>query len=123
MNQSKIMTVLTDLKMITCIVQRGAGDAIVKAAADAGATGATVHFARGTGVREKLGILGVAVEPEKEVINIVVPAEKADEIFEVMYFAGKLNVPAMGFIYMSSLDKAATYIPKEVAEKIGKETE
>jgi len=59
---------LTDLALITCIVQRGLGDEIVIAAREAGALGATINYARGTGVRERLGILGVAVEVEKEVL-------------------------------------------------------
>jgi hypothetical protein len=56
------ITVLTDVTLITCIVQRGVADTIVRAAVEAGAQGATIHYAHGTGVRERLGILGVAVE-------------------------------------------------------------
>ena len=70
------ITVLTDIALITCIVQRGVADTIILAAREAGAQGATVHFARGMGVRERLGIMGVAVEVEKEVIDIVVSKEQ-----------------------------------------------
>lgn len=52
------ITVLTDIALITCIVQRGLADTIIVAAREAGAQGATVHFARGMGIRERLGILG-----------------------------------------------------------------
>ncbi|MBT3922205.1 MAG: P-II family nitrogen regulator, partial [Nitrospina sp.] len=45
------VTVLTDIALITCIVQRGVADTIIQAAREAGAQGATVHFARGMGVR------------------------------------------------------------------------
>jgi hypothetical protein len=44
---SKNITVLTDLNLITCIVQKGAADDIVKAAVELGAQGATIHYARG----------------------------------------------------------------------------
>lgn len=114
------VTVLTDVTLITCIVQRGIADTIVKAATESGAQGATVYFARGTGIRERLGLLGVAVEVEKEVINIVVSSDDADRIFEAMYLAGKLDTPGMGFIYMTPLEKAATYIPPAVIEKLSK---
>ena len=114
------ITVLTDVTLITCIVQRGIADTIIKAATEAGAQGATVYFARGTGIRERLGLLGVAVEVEKEVINIVVSSDDADYIFEAMYLAGKLDTPGMGFIYMTPLDKAATYIPPALVEKLTK---
>ena len=112
------ITVLTDVTMITCIVQRGMGDKIVLAAQEAGATGATIYYARGEGVRERLGILALAVEAEKEVIIVAVADDQADHIFERMYIAGELDTPGMGFIYMTRLDKAATHIPHDVLEKI-----
>ncbi len=117
MNKREI-TVLTDVSLITCIVQRGMADTIVKAAQEAGAQGATVYYARGEGVRERLGILALAVEVDKEVINIVVAKDQADRIFERMYIAGNLDTPGMGFIYLTPLEKAATYIPGEIAEKL-----
>ena len=115
------ITVLTDVSLITCIVQRGIADTIVKAAQEAGAQGATIHYARGEGIRERLGILALAVEVDKEVINIVVAKDQADRIFERMYIAGHLDTPGMGLIYLTPLDKAATYIPLEIVEKLEKE--
>jgi len=112
------MTVLTEVSLITCIVQRGLADEIVRAAHEAGAQGATIHYARGTGVRERLGVLGVAVEAEKEVINVVVATDQAKRIFEQMYLAGKLDTPGMGFIYITPLEHAATYIPPNVLDKL-----
>lgn len=114
----KDLIVLTDVALITCIVQRGMADEVVQAAQDAGAQGATIYFARGGGVRERLGILGLAVEVEKEVINIIVASEHVDRIFDRMYVAGKLDTPGMGFIYVTRLDKAGTFIPPEIAEKL-----
>jgi nitrogen regulatory protein PII len=112
------ITVLTDVALITCIVQRDAEDSIVKAAREAGAQGATIHFARGIGIRERLGVLGVAVEVEKEVINIVVSKEQVDRVFEAMYLAGNLGTPGMGIIFITPLEKAATYIPPEILKKL-----
>ncbi len=112
------LTVLTEVALITCIVQRGVADAIVAAAREGGAQGATVYYARGMGVRERLGVLGVAVDVEKEVVNIVVASDQVDRIFERMYLAGSLDTPGMGFMYVTPLEKAATFIPKDVREKL-----
>ena len=112
------ITVLTDVSLITCMVQRGIADKIVQAAQEAGAQGATVYYARGEGVRERLGILALVVEVDKEVINVVVAKDQADRILERMYIAGNLDTPGMGFIYLTPLEKAATYIPREIAEKL-----
>lgn len=51
--------------LITGIVQRGKAEKVVKAAMEAGAQGATVFYARGTGVRQKLGFVGKLIQPEK----------------------------------------------------------
>jgi nitrogen regulatory protein PII len=114
------ITLLTDVRLITCIVQRGLGDTIVQAAQEAGAQGATVFYARGSGVRERLGILGVAVEVEKEVVNIVVSSEQLETVFNNIYLAGQLDTPGMGFMYVTPLEKAATYIPEELLEQLEK---
>ncbi len=112
------LVVLTDAVLITCIVQRGMADAVVDAALRVGAQGATVFYARGTGVRQRLlGVLGVTVNAEKEVIYIVAPTEQADLIFERAFVAAKLDTPAMGMIYMSPLEKMATYVPPAVVER------
>ena len=115
------ITSLTDVTLITCIVQRGLANKMVEAAREVGAQGATVHFAKGTGIRERLGVLGAAVEVEKEVINIVVSTEQVDLVFEKMYVEGNLDTPGMGIMYVTPLEKAATYIPPAVIKKLQEE--
>lgn len=110
--------ILTDVHLITCIVQRGRADAVVKAAIEAGAEGATIHYARGTGLREKLGLWAVAVNAEKEVITIAVSRDQLNYVFERMFLAGKLGTPGMGFMYVTPVERAATHIPPEILEKL-----
>ncbi len=110
--------VLTDVAQITCIVQKGLADGVIKAAQETGSQGATVHYARGGGVRERLGILGLAIEAEKEIIIIIVSTDQVDRVFEHMYAAGKLDTPGMGMIYVTPLEKAATYVPHDIVEKL-----
>ncbi|MBT3347187.1 MAG: P-II family nitrogen regulator [Thiotrichales bacterium] len=112
------ITVLTGVSLITCIVQRGNADAVIKASREAGAQGATVNYAKGTGIRERMGVMGVAVEVDKEIIQVIVSSEQEELIFEQMYLAGKLDTPGMGIMYTTPLDKAATYIPAEVLDKV-----
>ncbi len=109
---------LTDASLITCVVQRGRADEVVKAAQEAGAGGATVCYGHGTGMRERLGILGLAIEVEKEFISIVVANDEVNKIFDKIYVAAKLDTPGMGFICVTQLEKAATYVPEELLEKI-----
>ena len=115
------IVVLTEVSLVTCIVQRGVADGIVKAAQEAGAQGATIYFGRGSGVRERLGLLGVTVEVEKEIVNILVANDQVDAVFEKIYLAGNLDTPGMGLMYVTPLDKAATYVPQEIVEKLASE--
>ena len=112
------IVVLTDAMLITCIVQRGTADRVVQAAIDGGAQGATVFYARGTGVRQRhLGLLGITVSAEKEAIYVVAASEQADHIFEQMYLAANLDTPGMGMMYMSPLEKMATYVPPQIVAR------
>ncbi|MEA2028003.1 MAG: P-II family nitrogen regulator [Campylobacterota bacterium] len=104
---------LKDFVIIRCIVERGEAQKLFEAAQNVGALAATIYFARGTGIREKMGMLGIVVEPEKEVIEVAAPKDVADHIFDVMVDTGKLNLPGKGFIYMTDVIKALTYIPEE----------
>ena len=115
------ITILTDVDLITCILQKGLADKITRVAIKAGAQGATVHYAKGSGVRERLGILGVAVEAEKEILQIIVSTEQVDRIFDAIYLAAELDTPGMGFMYITKLEKAGTYIPQEILAKLESE--
>ncbi|MDA0788450.1 MAG: P-II family nitrogen regulator [Proteobacteria bacterium] len=117
---SREFTILTDVSLITCIVQRGKADVVVQAAQDAGAQGATIYYGYGSGVRERLGVLGLAIDVEKEIITTLVADDQVDRIFERMYFAAELDVPGAGIIYVTRLDKAATHIPKEIVERLSR---
>lgn len=117
MNDNRI-TYITDVSLITCIVSAGRGDAVIKAAREMGATGAITYHARGIGPRERFGLLAIAVEADKEVVNILVASEQEDIVFEAVYQAGGLNVPGIGMAYMTRLDKLATYVPREVLDRV-----
>lgn len=95
------------LDLILCIVQRGRADKIAKKAMKAGAGGATTWFARGSGIREKLGLLGIAISPEKEIIMVVTPPELTQKVFEAIVTAGKLDVPGQGIAFVTEIKQFA----------------
>lgn len=113
MNERSI-TYLSDAFMITCVLQKDLAEAVLAAAKNIGAQGATISYARGTGIRERMGLLGVTIDEQKEVIRIIVSEEQANLVFEAMYLAGKLDTPGMGIMYMVKLDRVATYVPEAI---------
>jgi len=114
---SKQIEILTDVCLITCTIQRGRSEKIIKAAQALGVHGTTVHFGQGVGAHELLGVLSVAIDKEKEIINLLVAEDMADAVFEKMYIAGKLDTPGMGSMHMTKLEKAATYIDPEALKR------
>jgi nitrogen regulatory protein P-II 1 len=116
MTNDKI-TYLTDVAQITCIVAAGRGDAVIKAARDMGAAGALVYHARGIGPRERLGLLGIAVEAEKDVVSILVATGYQDVVFEAVYHAAELGTPGAGLVYITPVEKMATYVPRDMLER------
>ena len=114
---TKQITYLTDISLITCVVATGRADAVIKAARDLGAAGALVYHARGVGARERLGLLGIAIEADKDVVTILVPRDYEDVVFESVYRAAELDQPGAGMAYIMPLEKMATYIPREVLQQ------
>ncbi len=95
------------LELITCVIQRGKADKIAKSAIEAGAGGATIFYARGMGIRERLGLLGLAIVPEKEVIMIISSKATTPKIFDAIVKAAHLEVPGMGVAYVTPITAVA----------------
>lgn len=110
---------LTDLSTITCIIDKEQSDAALLTARDVGARAAIVHSAQSWGVRERLGAWGVAVETEKDVIVLLVSSDQQDLVFEAVYKAAHLDEPHRGFMFVSPVERGATYVPEAVRERLG----
>ena len=81
-------------ELIVTIVSKGWSEKVIKVAREAGAQGATVLHARGSGLHDIIGKLGIAIEPEKELVLNVVPANMADAIVAAISHA--INIEKHG---------------------------
>jgi nitrogen regulatory protein PII len=114
------ITYLTGAVLITAIVPSGRADALLKAARDVGVEGGLVHGARGTGARERFGLLGIAVDAEKEVVTIVAAVEHQELVVRALHAAGEMGAPGSGYLYVTSLDRFATHVPQDALERLEK---
>jgi nitrogen regulatory protein P-II 1 len=55
---------------------------------------------RGTGVHESSTFLGVPIEPEKDVLLVLIPRGQTDEVLDAMVRAGKLGQPGKGIAFV-----------------------
>jgi len=95
-----------DLVAITCISQRGSAEEIARGAMEAGSPSPTISFGHGHGIRDRLNfLLQLAINPKKELLEVVVGSAEADRIFEIMVDHGHLDQPAMGFIFTRPVEK------------------
>ena len=100
------------LHLITAVVQHKIGNEVLDAALKAGATGVTYFYAQGTGVRQKLGLMGMFVEAEKQVVFVVTQPAHAESVLAAVTQAGELDKPGQGFAYVQEVVKAVGFAPQ-----------
>ena len=103
-------------EVIFCIVNAGFSDAVMDAAKEFGARGGTVIHARGTANREAEKLYQITVQPEKEIVMILVSSEIKNDILHALYRAVGLNTPGQGIAFSMPVDAAVGLsgnIPKE----------
>ena len=79
-------------KMIVVFVEDDKTDAVMKAARDAGATGATViNHARGEGRKKSRTFLGLTLETQRDVLLLIVEEHLSRHILEEIERAGEFE--------------------------------
>ncbi|OAN18678.1 transcriptional regulator [Photobacterium jeanii] len=79
-------------KLIVAFVEDSKTDAVLDAARDAGATGATViNNARGEGISKKKTFFGLSLEVQRDVILFLVEEHLARQILETIEQAGEFD--------------------------------
>ncbi|MBQ7333582.1 MAG: P-II family nitrogen regulator [Clostridia bacterium] len=86
-------------EVIFCIVNAGFSDLVMDAAKKIGARGGTVIHARGTANTEAEKLFGITVQPEKEIVMILVPRELKDNILHALYREAGLESEGQGIAF------------------------
>ena len=102
-----------DYKLITCILTGHKSKGIIeKLSKEKGIITANKSTSRGTSLSNING-------EEMEVITVLVESNKADEVFEYLFFEADLNSAHHGMIYQEKIKRASTYtLPKDKEEKV-----
>ena len=86
-------------EVIFCIVNAGFSDVVMDAAKKLGARGGTVIHARGTANLEAEKLFEITVQPEKEIVMILVPKEIKDDILHGLYNQAGLDSDGQGIAF------------------------
>ncbi len=104
----------SEYDMIVAIIGRGFSDYVVSAARDAGATGATIVYGRGTADADKQ-VLGISLQPERELVLILVKSNERRAIMQAISDKTSLMEEGRGFCF--SLPVSEVFGLKRVAEQ------
>ena len=94
-----------DHEAIFCIVNAGFSDAVMDAAKEFGARGGTVIRARGTANAEAEKLFNIAIQPEKEIVMILVDQAIKNDILHALYRAVGLKTPGQGIAFSLPVDQ------------------
>lgn len=96
---------MSEISLIVTIVRKGWGDTVLEASVKAGAHGGTVLFGRGSGIHEKQTLLGIPIEPEKEIVLTVTYSDNNENILNEIIRVTNLGEPGMGIAFVVPVDK------------------
>lgn len=91
---------------IFVIVDRGNGEKVVDVANEAGARGATIINARGSGIHEKAKIFAIEIEPEKEIVLILIEEELTDKVCTSIRDNLEIDKAGKGVMFVNKVSKA-----------------
>ena len=93
----------TMYQSVHIIVDRGKGEIVVEAATKAGAKGATIIGARGSGIHETSKLFHMQIEPEKEIVLIILKRELAEQVVAAVREEMDIDKPGNGIIFVQNV--------------------
>lgn len=98
------------MKLITCFLPPGIAPGLLgKLRREKGIVEASAHTARGLGKLTPREHRRVEAATEKEILTVVVPAERADEIFAYLFHEARIDRPHGGILFQNSLARATLF--------------
>lgn len=95
-------------ELVLCIVNAGFSQIVMEAARGAGAKGGTIIRARGSANPTSEEFFNIKIQPEKEVVMILVPKEIKDDIIRAVYKEAGLAGDAQGIAFSLPVNRTTT---------------
>ena len=91
-------------EVVFCIVNAGYSEMVMDAAKEVGARGGTVIHARGTANKEAEQFFHITIQPDKEIVMILVPSEIKDDVLHALYRNAGLKTDGQGIAFSMAVD-------------------
>ncbi len=93
-------------ELIITIITKGHSPEVKAAASAAGARGGTLIHALGLGGEEAQKFLGISIQPEKDIILIVVRKDEKNKVMKAIAEVAGINTPGRGISFSLPVDSA-----------------
>ena len=90
--------------LVLAIVNRGCSEQVMEAARPAGARGGTVILARRVGYEDVQNMLGFTLQPEKEIVAILLPQEQKLPVMQAINREAGLKTDCQGVLFSLPVD-------------------
>ncbi len=94
-------------KLIIATVKPNVTDSIVDAAKEAGATGATIIPAHGTGIHEAKTFFGLTLEAQTDSVMFLLEERLVETVMKAIYETGHFEKPGTGIAFVLPVDQVA----------------
>ncbi len=95
-----------EYEAVFCVVNAGFSDTVMTAARKAGASGGTILKGRGTAGRGAEELFNITIQPEKEIVMLVVPQEIKDNVLREIYDSAGLAHESQGIAFSMPVARA-----------------
>jgi len=92
-------------KLILSSVKADITDSVVDSAKGAGATGATIIPARGTGINEAKTFFGLSLEAQTDIIMFLVEEHLVSKLLATIKEAGQFHKPGTGIAFVLPVEQ------------------
>ncbi len=103
----------TKYDLVSVIVEQGGMDVVMTAAKSAGASGGTVLHSRSIAGEDAEKFFGGTLQPEKEIIMILVPHDIKKEVMQAISHSAGINTPYKGILISTPVDDVMGLRSKE----------
>lgn len=104
-----------DYEVVFCIINAGYSDLVMDAAKEVGARGGTVIHAKGTANKEAEQYFKISIQPDKEIVMILVPQDIKDEVLHAIYKNAGLKSEGSGIAFSMPVNHVVGLAPVPVA--------
>lgn len=95
-------------ELVVCVVNAGFSQNVMEAARAAGAKGGTILRARGSANPESEEFFNIKIQPDKELIMILVPKSIKDDVEKAVYKEAGIADEAKGIIFSLPVNRTTT---------------